>query len=165
MFYVTSPSYVTSSENIKKLSIKCFDRRLYFIKKYTKRYKEQNYKAAIKLTLSWRRIETSPLICGANQWTSFYMITASVMKGLISLVSYVINITVKEKHNLRSNFLNTISIQSSSSLFSQSSKVKSSTSYSLDTNIILISLGNISLTQSTYPPFSNPSIALSFTYC
>ena len=27
-------------------------------------------------------IETSPLICGANQWTGFYMITASVMKGL-----------------------------------------------------------------------------------
>ena len=27
-------------------------------------------------------IETSPLICGANQWTDFYMITASVMKGL-----------------------------------------------------------------------------------
>ena len=27
-------------------------------------------------------IETSPLICSANQWTSFYMITASVMKEL-----------------------------------------------------------------------------------
>ena len=27
-------------------------------------------------------IETSPLICGTNQWTGFYMITASVMKGL-----------------------------------------------------------------------------------
>ena len=27
-------------------------------------------------------IETSPLICGANQWTGFYMITAPVMKGL-----------------------------------------------------------------------------------
>ena len=27
-------------------------------------------------------IETSPLICGENQWTGFYMITASVMKGL-----------------------------------------------------------------------------------
>ena len=26
--------------------------------------------------------ETSPLICRANQWTGFYMITASVMKGL-----------------------------------------------------------------------------------
>ena len=24
----------------------------------------------------------SPLICGANQWTGFYMITASVLKGL-----------------------------------------------------------------------------------
>ena len=27
-------------------------------------------------------IETSPLICGAIQWTGFYMITVSVMKGL-----------------------------------------------------------------------------------
>ena len=27
-------------------------------------------------------IETSPLICSANQWTGFYMITASVMKEL-----------------------------------------------------------------------------------
>ena len=26
--------------------------------------------------------ETSPLICRANQWTGFYMITASVMKEL-----------------------------------------------------------------------------------
>ena len=26
--------------------------------------------------------ETSPLICWPNQWTRFYMITASVMKGL-----------------------------------------------------------------------------------
>ena len=28
-------------------------------------------------------IETSPLICSENQWTGFYMITASVMKGLL----------------------------------------------------------------------------------
>ena len=27
-------------------------------------------------------IETSPLICSANQWTDFYVITALVMKGL-----------------------------------------------------------------------------------
>ena len=27
-------------------------------------------------------IETSPLICSANQWTGFYVITASVMKQL-----------------------------------------------------------------------------------
>ena len=27
-------------------------------------------------------METSPLICSANQWTGFYMISASVMKGL-----------------------------------------------------------------------------------
>ena len=39
----------------------------------------------LDLTLSWRRpyhVETSPLICGAIQWTGFYMISASVMKGL-----------------------------------------------------------------------------------
>ena len=38
-----------------------------------------------QLTLSWRRryhIGTSPLIRSANQWAGFYMITASVMKGL-----------------------------------------------------------------------------------
>ena len=27
-------------------------------------------------------METSPLFCSANQWAGFYMITASVMKGL-----------------------------------------------------------------------------------
>ena len=30
-------------------------------------------------------METSPLICGANQWTGFYTITASVMKELSEL--------------------------------------------------------------------------------
>ena len=29
-------------------------------------------------------LETSPLICRANQWTGFYMMTAFVMKGLNS---------------------------------------------------------------------------------
>ena len=41
----------------------------------------------VPLILSWRRPpshRTSPLICGANQWTGFYMITASVMKGLMT---------------------------------------------------------------------------------
>ena len=28
-------------------------------------------------------VETSPLICSANQWTVFYMIGSSIMKGLI----------------------------------------------------------------------------------
>ena len=32
-------------------------------------------------------IENSPLICSANQWTGFYMITASVMKGLMIIWS------------------------------------------------------------------------------
>ena len=34
-------------------------------------------------------IETSPLICSANQWTGFYMITASVMKGLNECVEHM----------------------------------------------------------------------------
>ena len=32
-------------------------------------------------------METSPLICSANQWTGFYMMTASVMKGLKNTAS------------------------------------------------------------------------------
>ena len=31
------------------------------------------------------QIETSPLICRANQWTGFYIVTASVLKELIKL--------------------------------------------------------------------------------
>ena len=31
-------------------------------------------------------METSPLICSAIQWTRFYMITVSVMKGLNTLL-------------------------------------------------------------------------------
>ena len=41
--------------------------------------------APLHLTLSRRRpfhIETSPLICSANQCTGFYMITVSVLKEL-----------------------------------------------------------------------------------
>ena len=36
------------------------------------------------LTVSCRscRIETSPMICSANQWTSFYMIGTTLMKEL-----------------------------------------------------------------------------------
>ena len=39
---------------------------------------------ALSMNLSGGRyhIETSPLICKANQWTGFYMITTSVMKEL-----------------------------------------------------------------------------------
>ena len=43
------------------------------------------YKQPIELFHDGGRyhIETSPLICSANQWTSFYIITVSVMKELI----------------------------------------------------------------------------------
>ena len=53
------------------------------------------------LTLSWRRslyIETSPLICGANQWNGFYMITASVMKELNLKIWWMSRWYVKRKN-------------------------------------------------------------------
>ena len=34
-------------------------------------------------------IETSPLICRANQWTDFYMITASVVKELRNFLTQI----------------------------------------------------------------------------
>ena len=34
------------------------------------------------MTEAFFHIETNLLICSANQWTGFYMITAYVMKGL-----------------------------------------------------------------------------------
>ena len=37
-------------------------------------------------------METNPLICRENQWTGFYMITASVMKELNYLTLYVTKI-------------------------------------------------------------------------
>ena len=37
------------------------------------------------MTEALYHIETSPLICFANQWTGFYMREDSVMKGLIAL--------------------------------------------------------------------------------
>ena len=34
---------------------------------------------------------TSPLICSSNQWTGFYIITASLMKGLSdNMLSYLL---------------------------------------------------------------------------
>ena len=33
------------------------------------------------------------MICGANQWTGFYMITASVLKGLRIIASEIIILT------------------------------------------------------------------------
>ena len=52
------------------------------------------------LTLSWRgryHIETSPLICRANQWTGFYMITASVMKVLTKKCYFGLRSLLKKK--------------------------------------------------------------------
>ena len=40
-------------------------------------------------------IETSPLICRANPWTGFYMITVSVMKGLNHIITIAKTSTVK----------------------------------------------------------------------
>ena len=35
-------------------------------------------------------MDTSPLICGASQWTGFYMITISVMKELRNRADLVV---------------------------------------------------------------------------
>ena len=43
-------------------------------------------------------IETSPLICSANQWSGFYVITASVMKELTLLLGT--SISTIDKKNL-----------------------------------------------------------------
>ena len=43
-------------------------------------------------------IETSPLICPANQWTGFYMITASVMKELIEWMRHW---TLEQKNEIK----------------------------------------------------------------
>ena len=37
-------------------------------------------------------METGPLICSANQWTGFYMITASVMKELKVINIFGVNL-------------------------------------------------------------------------
>ena len=42
-------------------------------------------------------IDTSPLICSANQWTGFYMITASIMKELKILISRSYKLTTLRK--------------------------------------------------------------------
>ena len=42
-------------------------------------------------------IETSPLICSANQWTGFYMITASVMKELRRVLQNTFLISIIKK--------------------------------------------------------------------
>ena len=58
-----------------------------WIKKY--KFNKKYFMLNIHFFLSWLfhhggryHIETSPLTCGANQWTGLYMITASVMKEL-----------------------------------------------------------------------------------
>ena len=49
----------------------------------------------IYLTLSWRRplsYRNQSTICGANQWTGFYMITVSAMEELKSLINIVLSL-------------------------------------------------------------------------
>ena len=60
----------------------------------------------ICLTLSRRRpllYRNSPMICCANQWTSFYMITASVLKGLRKLFFFPISLDYFSMRYLFSN--------------------------------------------------------------
>ena len=54
-------------------------------------------------------IETSPLVCSANQWTGFYMITASAMKELRCVTAHdekkrscPLNLTITESLFLQS---------------------------------------------------------------
>ena len=49
-------------------------------------------------------IETSPLICAADQWTGFYMLTASVMKGLILDVGRVLNTPIVLHYQSSNNY-------------------------------------------------------------
>ena len=52
-----------------------------------------SYKSLYLLTLpdgGPYHTETSPLICSANRWTSFYMIGTSVMKDLKNLAGFMI---------------------------------------------------------------------------
>ena len=68
---------------------------------------------ATALTLSWRKslydIETSILTCRANQWTGFYMIGASVMKGLATTHKWVNTTLIHEK--LRMAMYNKVNIK------------------------------------------------------
>ena len=98
---INVPSFVTWNKNMKQIYLKQQQRPTQSICLHV----QSSYKPLscyvllsnncltfnICLTLSWRRflchhIETSPLVCRANQWTGFYMITASVMKELICFV-------------------------------------------------------------------------------
>ena len=46
----------------------------------------------MSLTLSWRRLLSYRNQCRANQWTGFYMITASAMKGSKDAKEYFLSI-------------------------------------------------------------------------
>ena len=50
-------------------------------------------------------IKTFPLICGANQWTGSYMITASVLKGLNSQICSIILSSNKTEQIINTLFL------------------------------------------------------------
>ena len=53
-------------------------------------------------------IETSPLICRANQWTGFYIIGTSVLKQLIASLKSFLNLCsrelMKQKNSLIKQF-------------------------------------------------------------
>ena len=53
-------------------------------------------------------IEISPLICTSNQWTGFYMITASVMKELRKCeaeFSFINPLTTSVSHHIKTSKL------------------------------------------------------------
>ena len=49
-------------------------------------------------------IETSPLICFANQWTGFYMIETTFMKELNGLKTY----SARKKTDLKSDIIEAV---------------------------------------------------------
>ena len=56
---------------------------------FDKYWQKSNFlrNVCVPFTLSWRspyHIETSPLMCSANQWAGFFKIGISVMKELIT---------------------------------------------------------------------------------
>ena len=69
-------------------------------------------------------IETGPLTCSANQWTGFYMITASVMKELSTLGQMKIKIVEMFKHQKQFKLFFTININLSAFCVKQNKRKK-----------------------------------------
>ena len=83
------PQILISNQSILRLANKLFEIKLFACKLYSLVLIFRGFHDGIRISqLTYlfrdggRYIETSPLICSANQWTGFYMITAFIMKEL-----------------------------------------------------------------------------------